>query len=133
MKKILVAYDGSEPADRALEQTAELAAALDGRVTVVSVVPRRRGRVSHDPWDDAAIHAEALAHARTFLATRQLEWALLQPHGDPGKVIAKLADEGGYDIVVVGSRGHDVARRALFGSVSGYVASHTRSTVVIVH
>lgn len=133
MKKILVAYDGSAPADRALEHTAELAAALQGRVTVVSVVPRRRGRIGHDPWDDAAVHAEALTHARTFLAARQLQWSLLQPHGNPAKVIAKLADEDGYDIVVVGSRGHDIARRALLGSVSGYVAAHTRATVVIVH
>ena len=39
MNKILVAYDGSEPAHRALERGAELAEAFGAELGVVSVTP----------------------------------------------------------------------------------------------
>ena len=41
MKKILLAYDGGEPAKRALEQTIELATRFQAQVGVISVVPER--------------------------------------------------------------------------------------------
>lgn len=133
MKKILVAYDGSDPAKHALEHAVELAKAMGGRVTVVSVVPVHPGRAPVDPWDDHAVHTEELTEAKTFLATRQVEYDLLEPAGDPAKTIERIADEGEYDMVILGSRGLGTAARVLQGSVSEHVATHTKSTVVIVH
>ncbi len=63
MKKILVAYDGDEPAHRALERGAELAQAFGAELGVVSVTPWRRGRFPTDVWDDAEAHARALKSA----------------------------------------------------------------------
>ncbi|MFI5261059.1 MAG: universal stress protein [Candidatus Limnocylindrales bacterium] len=133
MKKILVAYDGSEPAKRALEQAAELATAMGGSVTVVSVIPVHPGRVPVDPWDDRAVHDAELIEAKTILGTRQVEWDVLEPAGDPAKAIERVAEEGGYDMVVLGSRGLGTAARVLQGSVSEHVATHAHATVVIVH
>lgn len=133
MKKILVAYDGSEPAKHALEQAADLARAVGGSVTVVSVVPVHPGRAPIDPWDDRAVHAEELTEAKAFLAARQVEYDLLEPAGDPAKTIEQIAEDGGYDTVILGSRGLGTAQRVLQGSVSEHVATHTKATVVIVH
>jgi nucleotide-binding universal stress UspA family protein len=133
MKKILVAYDGSEPAKHALEQAADLAMAMGGTVTVVSVVPVHPGRAPVDPWDDHAVHDAQLVEAKTFLATRQVAWDLLQPAGDPAKTIERIAEEGGYDMVILGSRGLGTAARVIQGSVSEHVATHTKATIVIVH
>ncbi len=44
MKNILVAYDGGEPARRALEAAVELAKRFDAPLAVVSVVPVHPGR-----------------------------------------------------------------------------------------
>ena len=44
MKNILVAYDGGEPARRALETGIELAKRFDASLAVVSVVPVHPGR-----------------------------------------------------------------------------------------
>jgi nucleotide-binding universal stress UspA family protein len=132
MKKILVAYDGSEPAKHALEQAAELATATGAKVTVVSVVPVHSGRAAVDPWDDRAVHTEELVAAKAFLATRQLEYELLEPAGDPAQTIERIAEEGGYDMVMLGSRGLGTAARVLQGSVSEHVATHAKATVVIV-
>ena len=49
MKNILVAYDGGEPARRALEAAVELAKRFDAPLAVVSVVPVHPGRSPIDP------------------------------------------------------------------------------------
>jgi len=63
MKNILVAYDGGQPAHRALEAAVELAKRFDASLAVVSVVPYHPGRSPIDPWDDGPTHAQQLAEA----------------------------------------------------------------------
>lgn len=131
MKKILVAYDGGDPARRALDTAAELAGLTGATVSVVSVVPVHPGRVPVDPWDDASTHAAELIEARRLLADKGIEAELLEPHGDPASAIERIAEEGGFDTVVVGSRGLNLMSRVLQGSVSEHVATHAKATVVI--
>lgn len=131
MKKILLAYDGGEPAKRALEQTIELARKFDAQVGVISVVPVRPGRAPIDPWDDRTVHAEELLEARRLLREVGIEAELLEPGGDPAQLIESLADERGYDTIVVGSRGLNALTRMLQGSVSDHVATHAHATVVV--
>lgn len=131
MKKILVAYDGGDPARRALDTAAELAKSTGATVSVVSVVPVHLGRIPIDPWDDASTHAHELIEARELLAARGIEAELLEPTGEPASTIERIADQGGFDTVVVGSRGLGLMSRVLQGSVSEHVATHAKATVVI--
>jgi nucleotide-binding universal stress UspA family protein len=131
MKKILVAYDGGQPAKRALDLAAELAQRYGARVGVVSVVPVHPGRSPIDPWDDRAVHTAELAEARRVLAERGVEAVLYEPEGDPARTIEQVADDGAYDTVVVGSRGLGVLSRTLQGSVSEHVATHSAATVIV--
>jgi len=133
MKKILVAYDGTEPALRALDEAAELAEAFASAVTVVSVVPVHPGRAPVDPWDDHVVHQQELDAAVAHLATRGVKAQRLEPAGDPAPTIERIAREGGFDTVVVGTAGKGAATRFLQGSVSEHVATHSLATVVIVH
>ena len=64
MNKILLAYDGGDPARRALDTAAELARLTGASVAVVSVVPTNPGRFPVDPWDDTSVHAQELLEAR---------------------------------------------------------------------
>jgi len=131
MKKILLAYDGGEPAKRALDQTVELAKLFNAEVGVVSVVPSRPGRAPVDPWDDRTVHAEELLEARKLLQEAGIEAALLEPGGDVAKTIERVADERGYDTIVIGTRGLGSLAKTLQGSVSEHVATHAHATVVI--
>lgn len=131
MKKILVAYDGTDAADSALTTAIDLARAFRAEIGVVSVVPVHPGRAPIDPWDDPAAHAEQLRRARQRLLEAGIEPALLEPAGDPAKQIEREAEEGGYDTIVIGSRGLGFLGRALQGSVSEHVATHARSTVIV--
>jgi nucleotide-binding universal stress UspA family protein len=131
MKKILVAYDGTEPADHALATAIDLAKAFDAAIGVVSVVPVHPGRSPIDPWDDSAVHADQLRKAQRILTEANIEAQLHEPSGDPARVIEQKAEEGGYDTIVLGSRGLGGLERVLQGSVSEHVATHAKSTVII--
>jgi nucleotide-binding universal stress UspA family protein len=133
MKRILLAYDGGEPARRALETTIELAKAFEATVSVVSVVPVHTGRAPIDPWDDRGVHATELVEAKDLLMKAGIEPQLLEPAGDPARKIEEIAREGDFDTIVVGSRGLGALERALQGSVSEHVVAHTDATVVVAH
>lgn len=134
MKKILVAFDGSAPAHRALEMAAALAVQEHASVTVISVVPENLGLpVLVDPFDDAAVHAKQLEDAVAYLDQRGIKAETVQPTGDPARAIEAVATKGKYDTVILGSRGRGTVSRLLLGSVSSHVASHVKGTVIIVH
>jgi nucleotide-binding universal stress UspA family protein len=131
MKKILLAYDGGEPAHKALDLTITFAKLLDAEVGVISVVPVHPGRVPVDPWDDRTVHAEELLEARNALREAGIEATLIEPSGDPAKIIERVAEEHDYDTIVIGSRGLGAIARALQGSVSEHVAANAHATVVV--
>jgi nucleotide-binding universal stress UspA family protein len=76
MKTIVVGYDETEPAKRALARAAELAGAFGSRLIVTSVARLLvGGAVAHgigpiDPLDEPELHHEALEDAETFLTGR---------------------------------------------------------------
>jgi len=131
MKRILLAYDGEAPAKRALETTVELAKQFDAFVSVVSVVPFQPGRIPVDPLDDVTIHRQELEEARSLLALQGIEAETIEPVGVPAKTIERIALDGGFDTVVVGSRGLGALSRIFRGSVSEHVATHAGVTVVV--
>lgn len=134
MEKILLAYDGGEPAKRALHTTIEMSKKFGATVSVVSVVPFHPGtRTPIDPWDDSSVHAKELLEAKKLLRENGIEAELLEPAGDPARTIERIAKEGGFDTIVMGSRGLGAIDRMLQGSVSEHVATHAEATVVIAH
>jgi nucleotide-binding universal stress UspA family protein len=131
MKKILLAYDGGEPARRAIDLTADLARHYGAAVSVVSVTPVHPGRAPVDPWDDRPVHLSELREAQRLLRDQGIEPALLSPAGDPARTIERVAAEGGFDTIIVGSRGLGPLSRALQGSISEHVATHADTTVIV--
>jgi nucleotide-binding universal stress UspA family protein len=131
MKKILVAYDATEPADSALQTAIELAKGFSAEVGVVSVVPVHPGRAPIDPWDDREVHAAQIARARKLLLEKGIEPQVHYAYGDPAHAIEETAEQHGYDTIVVGSRGLNMVGRMLQGSVSEHVATHAKETVIV--
>ena len=131
MQNILVAFDGGQPAHRALETGIELAKRFNASLAVVSVIPVHPGRSPIDPWDDKRVHDAQLSEAREILARRGVAAELFEPAGDPATMIERIAQTGHYDTIVVGSRGMGPLGRFLRGSVSEELATHADATVVI--
>ena len=160
MQTIVVGYDGSEAAERALARAAELAEALSARLVVVSVsglegVPAldpeglpplpMSGPLSIGgtiPVPEAASesagelekHAQRrLERARTTLAGRRLEADYVARIGDPAETLLEVAEKRDADLVVVGSREHGFVERLLAPPVEETVARHAERDVLLVH
>ncbi len=133
LRKILVGYDGSATARRALDMALELAGGLGAKLAVISVVPLNYGRVPIDPCDDREVHAQELLEAREIAARNGLEVELVEPVGDPAQSIERTAEIGGFDAVLVGAGDSPGWLRSLRGSVSKRLAVHSARTVIIVH
>jgi nucleotide-binding universal stress UspA family protein len=133
MNRILLAYDGTDPAIRALETTVELATRFGASVGVISVVPVRGTFQGIDPWDDREVHDRDLHDAQSRLRERGIEPELIEPYGDPAWTIERVAAERSYDTIVIGSRGQGALGRFLAGSVSAHVVTHSDATVIVTH
>jgi len=60
-----------------------------------------------------------------------VEPELLSAAVDPARTIERIAMDGGYDTVILGSRGLGAVSRALQGSISEHVATHAEATVIV--
>jgi len=137
MKTIVVGYDDTEPAKRALERAATLAKAFGSQLIVTSVAavlaPTGHGMSAIDPVDSPEMHEEELADARVFLAAVGLEAEFVTGIGHPAATIVELADERKADLIVVGTRELGAVQRLFGASVSAGVSKQAHCDVLIVH
>jgi nucleotide-binding universal stress UspA family protein len=119
-RKILVGFDGSEAAHRALD----VAAQLTGYGSTLAVVS-----VGRDGGRDAG---DLLTEARECLLRRQVTATYLQRVGEPADELVEAARELEADLVVVGRRGRRALRRPIPGSVSAQVVRRASCDVFVV-
>jgi nucleotide-binding universal stress UspA family protein len=135
MKTIVVGYDESETAKRALERAGQLAKAFDSKLIVASVAPimtnigRSAGPV--DPTDPPEQHVEELKHAQAYLEGEGVQADYLPGLGHPAETLAALANERDADLIVVGHH-HSGISRLLGQSVSDSVAHRVHCDVLLV-
>ena len=136
--KILLATDGSEEAELAARTAADLATKSGSELHLVHVLVLPPETL-HDPFGTAAREEfEKRERARLEELTEKLEasgGAVEGAHfrvGSPDAEIVAQAEEVGADVVVLGSRGLGVMRRALMGSVSDSVVRHAHCPVLVV-
>lgn len=136
MKTIVLGYDDSESAVRALGRVTQLAKAFDTSVVAVSVAPvlapAAHGIGPIDPVDPPELHREQLAHARAVLDELGIEAEYDLGIGDPADVIIAAADERHADMIVVGTSEPGLISRLLGLSVSENVQRRAHCDVLIV-
>jgi nucleotide-binding universal stress UspA family protein len=138
MDTIVVGYDGTDAARRALTRAADLAQAFGGRLVVTSVapalMPAGRGIGPYDPADPPELHEEQLRDARALLQERGVENAELDTTiGGAAAHILDLAERRHADLIVVGTREPGLLSRLLGLSVSESVQRRAHCDVLIVH
>ena len=141
MLKMLIAVDGSEHAQRAVEAAARLAPQLTGLAVVLLNVcegPLYYGelppfdhesieRLQHQRQDDLLAQAEAQAR-RLGLA----QVSTLGVDGAPADEIVRVADECGADQIVMGTHGRGALGSLFIGSVAQRVVHLAKVPVLLV-
>lgn len=132
MKHILVAYDGSEPAQRAFEQALDLANRYDAQLSVLAV---SRPPEFGSEVETEAVMENSLQHYRAIL--EPLKALAPKAHfevavGHPAVKITTFAEANGVDLIVMGHRGKTLFERWLIGSVAKKVMSYAPCSVLIV-
>ena len=137
METIVVAYDDTEPAKRALERAIELAKAFGSKLLVTSVAPimEAAGRSSGplDPTDLPEKHQAELEQASSVVSAAGLTAELIPAVGHPAETIVQVARDNGAQLIVVGTRELGFAQRLLGQSTSDAVVHRARCDVLIVH
>jgi nucleotide-binding universal stress UspA family protein len=143
IEKILVAIDGSDHSDHALDFALDLALRYSAKILLLTVVPpvflpiASLNVIKSQAVSDASAELEksfsrALSDAEGKAKKRaKLNVFTKLEHGNPDEVIIETAKLGNFDLVVIGSRGLGRRDYAL-GSVSSKVADNATCPVLIV-
>jgi nucleotide-binding universal stress UspA family protein len=142
MGTVVVAVDGSTPANAALDEALELTAETGDELLLVSVWRPLRGDfgIGFPPGAitpellegdrPRAEHVLEAAAERVRAAGRDAATELAM--GDPAAELCRIAAERGARLLALGSHGHGLLARALLGSVSTAVLHHAPCPVLVV-
>lgn len=135
-RSILIAWDGSRHARRALNEAVDIARTQCSRLTLLTVAaPLHVWPGSYLPLvteDDLAREAERIALEGEALVPDGIAVSSRTAVGYPGTELLKRAEAADHDLIVMGSRGRGAVRSAVLGSVSHYVLNHAQVPVLIV-
>ena len=135
---ILVAVDGSKPAEKAVELAARIAKADGDAIVVVHVTERLPARdVQPPPEGHLEDDRGAIQLAEQY--TKDLEAGGLRArvdlrhtmYGSTARLILDAANEHGAGLIVMGSRGHSDLAALLVGSVAHKVLHLSECPVLI--
>jgi nucleotide-binding universal stress UspA family protein len=143
---MLVALDGSEHSNYALNYALDLADKYSPNITLISVFHQvyipfteeagiaafevREKCLEEQKNQHEKILTEALEKIKKANPSLKVSMKLVE--GRPADRIVEIAKEGNFDIIVMGSRGLGGIKELVLGSVSDRVADHAPCPVLIV-
>jgi len=109
ISNILVAYDGSEKSNKALQIVGYFATQLKAEITILTAhdIPKMREKI--------------LNEAAAYLKPYNLNVKLIGTTGIPEKEIIRISQDEGFDLIVMGAFGHSRIREAILGSTTEQV------------
>jgi nucleotide-binding universal stress UspA family protein len=136
VKHILVAYDGSQPAEHAFDFGLTLAMKFDAALHVLAVA--RPPELPEDVETEAIIETARDEYQRQFgalqgrAAKSGVKASFVVAVGHPAEQIVHYAETHGVDHIVLGHRGKSFFSRWLIGSVSKQVMHYAHCTTTVV-
>jgi nucleotide-binding universal stress UspA family protein len=136
---IVVGTDGSEPAERALDEAIAIALRDGAALHIVTAFPDPaiiREQITSSAKTESVNLSEVADTVLSRAARRAEEKGVkAETHAresDPAAAIIEVADAQKADLIIVGSRGLSGIQRFLLGSVSSKVSAHAHTSVMIV-
>ena len=145
MKKMLVAYDGSDASKKAIDMVLKCAD-KDDEITLLTVVPAELSESSFTKMLLPTIDLSNVVKSGSFKQkareslsklTKEIEpevskVSIAVESGDPADEILLSAKKFESDIIVVGYKGYGKEGRFLLGSVTDKVVRHASKSVLVV-
>ena len=134
---VLVAIDGSEGAQRALDCALSLVERLGGKLTAVAVEGKlpayaaTAGKVDEVKQEKDRFFHRVLEEAESQARKRGVEMKAELVPGHAAEVISHYAKAHGHDLIVIGHKGHFLGDY-LLGSTADRVAHHAHCPVIVV-
>ncbi|MGQ9632317.1 MAG: universal stress protein [bacterium] len=119
ISKILITYDGSEYACRALRAATQFASENELPITVLMVA------------DNESEGATTMAGAVRYLESYALQYKTLIKSGDVTKRIMETAQEEGCNLIAMGAYGHSRIRELILGSTTDQVMRKTNLPLLL--
>ncbi|GAB1383661.1 MAG TPA: universal stress protein [Ottowia sp.] len=138
--KILLAVDGSAFTKKMLAYVTTHLDLFSGDIEYTALTvqgalpPRARAAVGREVVDAyyAEESAKVLDPVVKFLTRHKLNVTTLSKVGNAGELIAKTAESGKFDLVIMGSRGHGALGSLVMGSVATKVLASCGTPVLLV-
>lgn len=143
--KILLATDGSEFSHKAARHAAALAKIAGATVTLVNVtepmnelayigLPGFELGLERDKMEEfqRGIAQGIIDRTGELLAAEGVKFDTRAVIGHPARTVVEIAEQEGFDLIVVGSSGHGQTGAIFLGSVSDRVAHRAHCPVLIV-
>ncbi len=135
--KILVATDGSEHSLKAVRRAIELAEREGDEITLISVAFFSREDLDEIPLNIQekleAQAADALKKAKALFDEKGIKVeTILEAGYVPANNIISKAEEGKFDLVLMGSTGHSGLKRLLIGSTAAKVVASAPCSVAVI-
>lgn len=137
-RKILVAVDGSDSSTNAFRQACKIVREDKSWITVITVIPlyqdqfeilstkEKISKKLHEEGEKILSKISEIAKQEDiFIRTQILEGIAFQS-------ITDFAEEGGYDLIVMGRHGITRLEKTLIGSVTARVIGHSQKDILIV-
>jgi nucleotide-binding universal stress UspA family protein len=134
-RKILVGYDGSKQAEKAVDVALSLTTCLDAKVLIFAVArpPEPPTAVELEAvLDDAREHYEAGFKGIRQRAGDDIELQMEIAVGHPAEQIVHKAEIEHVDLIVVGRRGVSGFQKWMLGSISERVLRYAHCPVMVI-
>lgn len=136
-KKILVAVDGSEHSLRATDEAVKIASLTKESILEIIFVAefsKAKDEILHSQGKEELeiSRKKKLLPVEKKLKAHNLTYEINILHGEPGPTIIKHANEGNFDLAVIGSRGLNTLQEMVLGSVSHKMVKRVDCPVLIV-
>ncbi|MBI5409758.1 MAG: universal stress protein [Nitrospirae bacterium] len=137
-RKILAAVDGSDSSKNAFRQACKIVHDDKSWITVLTTIPvyqdqfdvlstrEKIGKKLQEEGEKILAGIREIANEEDVYIRTKIE------EGTPFQTIVDAADEGGYDLIVMGRHGMKRLEKTLVGSVTARVIGHSQSDVLVV-
>ncbi|MDI3311668.1 MAG: universal stress protein [Thermoanaerobacterium sp.] len=136
-KRILLAYDGSDYANKAFELVLELAQMNDSEIYLISVASIPEFVNSKDEVDETIksaklYYGKILGNAKKVANEKGIKINTEVITGHPVDAVIHYAEKKACDLIVTGEKGTSGVKRFIIGNVAENIARHAKCSVLIV-